>query len=185
LSEAVAALRRGEVVVVPTDTVYGVAVDPFVPGAVDRLFAVKRRPREVALPVLVADGLQALELASASSMARELMDRYWPGPLTIVMARRGGLAVDLGAEESTIGVRCPDHELVRVLCRDVGPLAVTSANLHGQETPASAAGVAAMLGAGVSVVIDGGECRGSPSTVVDCTGDRVRVLRQGALVIDL
>jgi L-threonylcarbamoyladenylate synthase len=184
LDAAVAALRAGEIVVVPTDTVYGIAVDPSRPGATDRLFAVKARPTDVPLPILAADADQAFSLAAdVSPVARRLAEACWPGGLTIVLPRRAGLDFDLGgADDATIGVRVPDHEVPRALARAVGPLATTSANLHGRPTPETAAGVAAEL-AGVAVVLDGGRCAGAPSTVVVCTGNDWRVVREGRIGI--
>lgn len=176
------ALRAGQVVGIPTDTVYGVAVDPFHPSATDRLFAAKRRPRDVELPVLVADSAQAAALAAPiSDVARDLMDRFWPGALTIVLARMPGREFDVGDNIATVGLRCPDHDLVRDLCRRVGPLATTSANLHGQPTATTAADVVAQLGDAVAVVLDGGTCAGAPSTVVDCTGPEPTLLREGRI----
>ena len=180
---AAEALARGDVVVIPTDTVYGVAVDPFVGGATRRLFDAKRRPRDVTLPVLIGDPADVTKVAIVTPFAQRLIDQYWPGALTIVLPRRDDVSFDLGTNEATVGVRCPDHAVVRELCSRVGPLAVTSANLHGQPTPATADEVARELGAAVSVVIDGGPCAGEPSTVVDCTRDEPLVLRQGALVV--
>jgi tRNA threonylcarbamoyl adenosine modification protein (Sua5/YciO/YrdC/YwlC family) len=184
LDRVAAALRQGEVVVIPTDTVYGVAVDPFVPGAAARLFAAKQRPADVALPVLV-DGLdQAWSLvdeARVTAPTRRLMERCWPGPLTVVLPRRAGLALDLGGDETTVGLRWPDHDVPRGLCLVTGPLATTSANLHGQPTAPTAAEVAARLGDAVALVVDGGRCEGAPSTVVDATGPEPRLLRTGRL----
>ncbi|MGD0311231.1 MAG: L-threonylcarbamoyladenylate synthase [Acidimicrobiales bacterium] len=187
LALAVAALESGSVVGVPTDTVYGLAVDPTHPGAVDQLFALKQRPTDVALPVLV-DGPEHLSLVAGSldSAARHLAERYWPGPLTLVVPRRRGFTVDLGGPRSsgqTVGVRWPDHDLVRRLCRSLGPLAVTSANLHGARPATSAQQVAdAFEGSGaLAVVLDGGRCEGIPSTVVECRGPAFRCLREGAI----
>ncbi|HEY4633413.1 MAG TPA: L-threonylcarbamoyladenylate synthase [Candidatus Limnocylindrales bacterium] len=182
LDDAIAALRAGEVVVVPTDTVYGIAVDPSRPGATDRLFAIKERPGDVAIPVLAADAEQAFALASdVPPVARALAAAFWPGGLTIVLPRRSGLGFDLGGpDDTTIGLRVPDHEVPRALARAVGPLATTSANLHGRPTPETAEEVAAEL-AGFAVVLDGGRCAGAPSTVVVCTGDELRVVREGRI----
>src|SRR3954470_24382472 len=165
VDDAVAALLRGEVVVVPTDTVYGVAVAASVVGATARLFEVKARPTDVALPVLVADEEQARSIAEVPPRAAALMAAHWPGGLTIVLPRRADFDVDLGGTDpSTVGVRVPDHDVPRELARRVGPLVTTSANLHGRPTPSTAAEVRAELG--VSIVIDGGTCAGAPSTVV-------------------
>jgi len=185
---AAAALADGEVVAVPTDTVYGLAVDPTQPEAVHRLFALKGRPSDVPLPVLVASseqvGVVAGELGPA---ARSLGERYWPGPLTLVVPRRPGFTVDLGGPASargTVGVRRPDQPVVVALCELLGPLAVTSANRHGA-APATTAEevVEAFAGADQpTVVLDGGVCRGVPSTVVECRGPASRCLREGALL---
>ena len=175
-------LAAGGVVGIPTDTVYGLAVDPTVPGAADRVFAAKRRPREVDLPVLVADLEQALSLVTAvPPVATQLMERYWPGPLTIVLPRRPGLHADLGEDDATIGVRCPDHPVPLALAARAGPLATTSANLHGEPTSETAAEVGAVFGNDIRLVLDGGPCTGSPSTVLDCTGVQPRLLREGRI----
>jgi tRNA threonylcarbamoyl adenosine modification protein (Sua5/YciO/YrdC/YwlC family) len=187
--EAAAALRDGLVVLLPTDTVYGLAVDPTRPGATDRLYRLKRRPTDVPLPVLAADADQAFGLADGvPASAHRLAERFWPGGLTLVLARRPGLGLDLGGpDDATIGVRVPDDEIVRRLAREVGPLATTSANRHGLPTPATADEVLAQLGDGaheVAVVLDGGARSGPASTVVAWRGGRVVVLRPGAVAID-
>lgn len=181
LDDAVDALRRGEVVVLPTDTVYGVAVAASVLGSTERLFAVKQRPADVALAVLVADEAQAREIAEVSAVAADLMGRFWPGGLTIVLPRQAGFDVDLGGTDpSTVGVRMPAHAVPVELARRVGPLVATSANRHGRPTPVTAAEVRAELGVDL-VVVDGGRCEGAPSTVVRVVGDAVEVLREGAI----
>jgi L-threonylcarbamoyladenylate synthase len=182
VAAATRALAAGNIVAMPTDTVYGLAVDPFRNGAADRLFALKRRPRQVDLPVLVADEEQALSLAVAvPEPARRLMARYWPGALTLVLTRGPEVTADLGTDDATIGLRCPGHPLPRALCAAAGPLATTSANLHGKPTLCTAAEVAAIFGDGVALVLDGGPCTGAPSTVVDCTGEVPKLLRQGRI----
>jgi L-threonylcarbamoyladenylate synthase len=187
VEEVVAALRQGLVVLVPTDTVYGLAVDPTRPGATARLFEVKARPVDVAIPVLVATADDAFALAAPDvpAVARRLAERCWPGGLTLVVERRAGLDVDLGGpDDRTIGLRVPDAALVRGLAAAVGPLAATSANLHGRPTPPTAPEVLAQLGpaaAGVAAVVDGGRCDGAPSTVVSCVGGRLTVLREGCI----
>ncbi len=182
MAAALEALDGGRVVAIPTDTVYGLAVDPFLPGASDRLFALKRRPRTVDLPLLVAGADQVLTVATGvPRVAARLTDRYWPGPLTLVVPRRPDLEADLGDDEATVGVRCPDHEVPLALCRRRRPLATTSANLHGEPTLSTAAEVEAALGDAVAVVLDGGPCVGEPSTVVDCTGEEPKCLRSGRI----
>ena len=179
---AARALTAGHVVALPTDTVYGLAADPFRLGAADRIFRAKRRPRQVELPVLVADRDQvAAVAATVPDVARRLMDRHWPGALTLVLPRRAGISADLGGNEATVGVRCPDHPVPVAVCRAVGPLATTSANLHGRPPLTRAADVADAFGDAVPLVLDGGTCAGDPSTVVDCTGPEPRLLRQGRI----
>ncbi|HVM03973.1 MAG TPA: L-threonylcarbamoyladenylate synthase [Acidimicrobiales bacterium] len=177
---AVKALAAGQVVGLPTDTVYGLAADPFSTGGADRLFRLKRRPRELELPVLVADEEQALSLTTAvPGTARRLMERFWPGALTVVLPRNPELVADLGADDATVGLRCPAHPVPIALCRAHGPIATTSANHHGEPTLTTAAAVAGAFGEAVAVVLDGGTCEGSPSTVVDCTGLAPKLLREG------
>jgi L-threonylcarbamoyladenylate synthase len=173
------ALRRGEVVVIPTDTVYGLAVDPTVPGATQRLFDLKGRGRDVPIAVLVADATQAWALAAepVPRRALELTAEHWPGALTIVVARAAGWDADLGDDDTTIGLRCPDRDDVRAWCRAVGPLATTSANRHGEPPAVDFEPTAALA----AVRVDGGRLSGQPSTVVDCTVDPPRVLREGAV----
>ena len=139
------------------------------------------------MAVLCADVGQALGLADRERMpegAGRIAERLWPGPLTLVLPRRDGLRYALGKPEETIGVRCPDHDVVRALAREVGPLATTSANRHGHATPPTAAGVAEVFGAGLGVVLDGGPCAEPPSAVVDATGPTWRVLRAGRVSED-
>ena len=179
---AAGALLSGQVVGLPTDTVYGLAVDAFDADAAGRLFAAKRRPTEVGVAVLVASEDQAVSLAEAvPAAARALMRRFWPGALTIVVPRRATVPPHVGASDATIGVRCPAHPAPLALCRAVGPLATTSANLHGQPTLTTAAAVAAAFGGSVPVVLDGGTCVGSPSTVVRCTGEHAELVREGRI----
>jgi L-threonylcarbamoyladenylate synthase len=179
---AVAALAAGQVVALPTDTVYGLAALPGDPEHTAKLFALKGRGHDVPVAVLCADVEQALGLADRERMpcgAQRIAERLWPGPLTLVLPRREGLGYALGKAQETIGVRCPDHDLVRVLAREVGPLATTSANRHGEATPPTAAGVAEVFGSGLGLVLDGGPCAEPPSAVVDATGPAWRVLRAG------
>jgi tRNA threonylcarbamoyl adenosine modification protein (Sua5/YciO/YrdC/YwlC family) len=180
VAAALGALADGRIVAIPTDTVYGLAADPFRPGATERLFEAKRRSRDVDLPVLVASIDQAMSLTTAvPDVAAALMRRYWPGPLTLVLPRRPDLTADLGEDEATIGIRCPAHPVPLALCAKGGPIATTSANLHGEPTSQTAEEVVAVFGDAVAVVLDGGRRAGSPSTVVDCTGTEPRLLREG------
>ena len=179
---AVAALTAGQVVALPTDTVYGLAALPREPDHSAKLFALKGRGHDVPVAVLCADVEQALALADRERMpagAHRIAERLWPGPLTLVLPRKAGLGYALGRPEETIGVRCPDHDLVRALAREVGPLATTSANRHGEATPPTAAAVAELFGTALGLVLDGGPCAEPPSAVVDATGPAWRVLRAG------
>ncbi|HWG73275.1 MAG TPA: L-threonylcarbamoyladenylate synthase [Acidimicrobiales bacterium] len=182
ISAAVEALSGGDIVGVPTDTVYGLAADPFRSGATDRLFRAKGRPRNIELPVLVANETQAAELTVAvPEVARRLMARYWPGPLTLVLPRRPDLAADLGEDDATVGIRCPDHPVPLAICEVLGPVATTSANRHGDAPLTTACDLVDAFGALVELVLDAGVCNNPPSTVVDATGDKPRLLREGAL----
>ncbi len=185
VAEAARVLVEGWPVGIPTDTVYGLAVDPFRPGATDRVFRAKRRRRDVKLAVLVAGLEQALTLADPlPDGVLALMERFWPGPLTVVVRSRPGLAVDLGEDDGTIGVRCPAHAVARALCAVAGPLATTSANLSGEPPLVTAGAVASTFGSAVPVVLDGGPCTGRPSTVVDCTTEDPGLLREGGVAWD-
>ncbi|MDA8393065.1 MAG: L-threonylcarbamoyladenylate synthase [Actinomycetota bacterium] len=175
------ALAAGEVVVVPTDTVYGLAVATAVPGATRRLFEIKVRPEKVALPVLVADEDQASAVVDHVERAAPVTARFWPGPLTVVLPRHQSFRADLGGDGATVAVRVPDHDFVRDLCRRVGPLATTSANLHGSEPCLSAREAMERFREAVAVVVDGGACEGLPSTVASFSDSSWTVLREGSV----
>ena len=169
---AVACLRAGGVVVLPTETVYGVAALADNSSAVEELFVRKGRPADRRVAVLVADLDQARSLAVVDERTIALAEVAWPGPLTMV------LPTAPGSDEATVGVRCPDHALVQAVATSVGPIATTSANRSGDPTPADAASAAASLG-GDLLVLDDGRCTGMPSTVVDLTVDPAVILREG------
>ena len=176
------ALARGDLVVIPTDTVYGVTARPDVAGATARVFEAKHRRRGLTLPVLAADIGQARGVGSFDRRATTLAERFWPGALTLVVPR--GLAAaswDLGAERTTVALRVPDHSVALALMARTGPLAATSANRSGRETPEDCDGVRRQLGDTVAVYICAGTLSPVPSTIVDLTGPDPRVLRAGAL----
>lgn len=187
LDRAAEAVAAGRVVALPTDTVYGLAVDPNQPEAVERLFALKDRPKDVALPILVGGAEQiGLVAATLDAAAAHLAARFWPGPLTLVVPRRRGFIADLGGPASarhTVGVRWPDDAFVAALCGRLGPLAVTSANLHGEAPAVSVADLSGALVANdlLALIVDGGARTGAPSTVVECRGPASRGLREGAI----
>ena len=167
IERAVVALREGLVVAVPTDTVYGLTVDPWQPAAVARLFALKERPTSVPLPVLVMGWEQVDSLAGPlEPAAARLADRYWPGPLTLVVPRVDSFVADLGGPPSaraTVGLRWPDHPVMATLCTALGPLAVTSANRHGDAPATTAAEVEQQFAASGGQEPRGRARPGSPS----------------------
>ncbi len=186
LEEAAAAIRRGELVVMPTDTVYGVAADAFSPAAVETLLSAKGRNRMMPVPVLVASAemLDAL-VEFLPDSGRALTDAFWPGALTVVVRHTPHLAWDLGETRGTVAVRMPNHELARELVTLTGPLAVSSANRSGYPAPSTMLDARLQLGASVAVYLDGGPSGETlPSTIVDVTSDRSRVLREGAISIE-
>jgi L-threonylcarbamoyladenylate synthase len=180
------ALAAGLCIAIPTDTVYVLAVDPFVSGASDRLFELAGRPREQDLPVLVGSVWQALNLATAvPDASRRVMDSCWPGPLTLVLPRDPEVAADLGDDDLTIGVRMSAHPVPLLLCRDVGPLAIATAGAQGAPDFETAQDVADEFDEDeVPVVLDGGRCAGLPATVVDGTGEDLHLIREGRLPWD-
>ncbi|MDP6894693.1 MAG: L-threonylcarbamoyladenylate synthase [Acidimicrobiales bacterium] len=183
VSEASQALNDGKLVLLPTDTVYGIAAIPTNKDAVEEIFRRKNRLDDQACAVLVSDSVQASELVLSSKEFELLSQRFWPGPLTVVAGRSIHLGYFLGGDENSIGVRCPDHRFMQSLTKVVGPLAVTSANRSGLQTPENAKEAAEELGDNL-LVIDGGECKGKPSTVVNLLSDKAEILREGALCSD-
>jgi L-threonylcarbamoyladenylate synthase len=181
---AVAVLRAGGVVATPTDTVYGICVALDTPGGIERLFRVKRRPPDRGIALLLDDAGQAATIGIVTPAAASLAEACWPGGLTLVLARRPGVVLPdvLTGGAATIGLRVPDHPAPRALARDVGPLPTTSANVSGLPEARDAGEIVETLGDAIDLVLDGGPAHGGPaSTVVDCTGEPIRVLRVGAV----
>jgi L-threonylcarbamoyladenylate synthase len=186
LDAAAAAIADGKLVLLPTDTVYGVAADAFTPAAVTGLLAAKNRGRAMPVPVLIGEastlGGLVLELPQ---VATDLAQAFWPGGLTLVVEHAPSLAWDLGDAEGTVAVRLPDDDLTRDLLRRTGPLAVSSANRSGRPAATTAQEAVDQLGDRAAVVLDGGPRAGSAaSTIVDCTAPTPRVLRIGAIPVD-
>jgi len=183
---AVAALRRGALAVLPTDTVYGVAADAFSPDAVGRLLEAKGRGRDMPTPVLVGsirtlDGLADV----VPQLARDLVDAHWPGPLTLVLRHAATLSWDLGETRGTVALRMPLDPVALAVLAETGPLAVSSANRSGLPPARDAAEAARQLGLAVEVYLDAGEVTDPiPSTILDLTADRPRLLRNGALSVE-
>jgi L-threonylcarbamoyladenylate synthase len=183
IATAAAALRRGELVVLPTDTVYGVAADAFNPSAITALLAAKGRGRDMPVPVLVSNMamLDAL-VERVPDRARDLVDAFWPGALTLVLRHTAHLAWDLGESLGTVAVRMPADPLALELIGQTGPLGVSSANRTGHQPAVTMLDARLQLGAAVAVYLDGGpRDEPVPSTIVDLTGDEPRVLREGAI----
>jgi L-threonylcarbamoyladenylate synthase len=183
VTAAVEALQRGELAVLPTDTVYGVAADAFNPIAVGRLLEAKGRGRDLPTPVLVPSARTLEGLADVvPQAARELVDAFWPGALTIVLRHAATLAWDLGDTKGTVAVRMPLDRVALAVLERTGPLAVSSANRTGMPPAVEVAEAARQLGSAVDVYLDGGVAGDPvPSTIVDLTGEIPRVLRMGAL----
>ncbi len=186
LAAATTAIRAGELIVLPTDTVYGLAADAFDPVAVGRLLEAKGRGREMPPPVLVGSPATLEALATGlPEWARVLVEHYWPGPLTVVVRQQVSLQWDLGETRGTVAVRMPHDKVALELLARTGPLAVSSANLTGSPAATDADQAAEMLSAQVSVILDGGPTEDDkPSTIVDCTGAQPRVLRVGAIGVE-
>ena len=186
LAEATAAARRGELVVLPTDTVYGVGADAFNPAAVTSLLAAKGRGRSMPPPVLVGTVRAATALVDdLGPYGKDLIDEFWPGALTLVCRATPTLHWDLGDTRGTVAVRMPLHQVALELLQETGPLAVSSANRSGTPSATTAAEAEEQLGESVSIYLDGGPCA-SPlaSTIVDLTGPAPRLLRQGVISIE-
>lgn len=177
---AVAAVRAGELIVLPTDTVYGIGADAYNAVAVQRLLDAKERGRDMPPPVLIAEPVMIRALARhVDDLAMKLATTFWPGALTIIMPSQSSLNLDLGKQTGTIALRVPDLDFTRSLLRRTGPLAVSSANVSGRPAALTIDQAQEQLGDRVSVYLDGGEMSGPiPSTIIDMTGDHL-VLRQG------
>ena len=186
ITSALEVLLSGGLVAFPTDTVYGVGCLAFHGKAIESIYVAKDRPIEKAIPVLIGDASDLVKVADEVPIfAMRLIDRFWPGPLTILIPKKPTLPEAISAT-STVGVRIPDHDVARSLLRLTGPMAVTSANISGRESPTTAYQVFEQLNGRIAMIIDGGETPGGiPSTLVDCTGDEIQVLREGPISKEL
>jgi tRNA threonylcarbamoyl adenosine modification protein (Sua5/YciO/YrdC/YwlC family) len=183
---AARAITRGELIVLPTDTVYGIGADAFDAAAVKALLEAKGRGREMPPPVLVSSAATLDALAVRVPVwARALTEAFWPGALTLVCHQQTSLHWDLGETRGTVAVRVPDHPVAIAVLERTGPLAVSSANRTGLPAATDAGAAEAMLGHAVSVVVDSGPTPAAdPSTIIDATGERPRVLRLGAIGVE-
>ncbi|MGW5238918.1 L-threonylcarbamoyladenylate synthase [Monashia sp. NPDC004114] len=186
IPSAAAAVRRGEVVVLPTDTVYGIGCDAFDANAVASVLAAKGRGRDMPPPVLIPTARTAQGLATqVPDYAQRLMEKFWPGPLTLVLKAQTSLHWDLGETNGTVALRVPDNAIALELLADIGPMAVTSANTTGDPAAHTVDEALGMLGESVAVYLDGGTAvEGEASTIVDCTGEAPVTLRFGAISQD-
>ena len=186
LEAASLAIQRGDLVVLPTDTVYGIGADAFDAEAVAGLLEAKDRGRAMPPPVLIGSASTVEAIAvRIPAYARALMEEFWPGPLTLVLHQQMSLQWDLGDTRGTVAVRMPDHPLALSLLERTGPLAVSSANISGDPAATTAQEADDMLGEVVDVIIDDGPSPGTgTSTIVDATADQGRILRRGVLSID-
>lgn len=185
LKASVDAVAGGDVIVLPTDTVYGVGADPFSFYAVQKLLSVKQRGRDMPPPVLVAETAMVASLAAVDERVEALGAAFWPGALTLVLRSHESLRMDLGDRGDTIAVRVPDHDFTRELLRRTGPLAVSSANVSGEEAALTVAEASRQLGDSVAVYLDAGAMSGpAPSTIIDLSGPTAHLLRAGRLTVD-
>ena len=185
IPRALEVLSAGGLVAFPTDTVYGVGALAFDGKAIESIYAAKDRPVEKAIPILISD-MNELDKVGVDipEVALKLVSRFWPGPLTILVPKRADLPESVSAS-STVGVRVPDHEVARALLRAVGPMAVTSANISGAQSPVSAEEVYEQLAGRIPLILDGGRTPGGiPSTLVDCTTPELRILREGPIQLE-
>jgi L-threonylcarbamoyladenylate synthase len=186
VTAAVAALRRGDLAVLPTDTVYGIAADAFSPPAVDRLLAAKGRGRDMPVPVLVGSwrGIDGLAEHVTPTM-RSLVEAFWPGPLTLIVRAAPSLAWDLGETRGTVAVRMPLHPVALAVLAETGPLAVSSANRTGSPPATTGAEAEEQLTSSVAVYLEAGSSGDAvPSTILDLTGPTPQVRRAGALSLE-
>jgi len=186
IAAAVSAVRAGDLIVLPTDTVYGIAADAFTPGAVRAMLAAKGRGRHMPSPVLVGTARAAAALVeNLGAFGQDLIDEFWPGALTLVFRASQTLLWDLGDTKGTVALRMPLHPVALEVLKQTGPLAVSSANRTGSPPPTTAYEAERQLGEVVSVYLDAGPSLDNvPSTILDLTGTIPRVLREGAIPVD-
>ena len=182
LSTALKLLRAGELVAFPTDTVYGIGTLAFNAAGAAKIYEVKERPPDKALPILLAD-IEDFEKVAINipEVARKLAEAFLPGALTLILPKHPDIPNAVSSLE-TVGVRIPDHNFTQAVLRAAGPMAVTSANISGESSPTTAQEVYAQLKGKLPLILDGGKSAGGiPSTVVDCTGEEPIILREGLI----
>ncbi len=182
ISFALKEMQKGEVIAIPTDTVYGIACLISIPSAIEQIYTIKGRASNKAIPILIGEIEQLTLIAKElSPSAKKLTQNFWPGALTLIVKRRSELPTQL-SPYPTVGVRMPNHVWLQHLIAQSGPIAATSANLSGQAEATTAGEVLNQLKGRITLLIDGGVCKGGiPSTVVDCSGVEIKILREGAI----
>ena len=183
------AIEAGECIVLPTDTVYGIGVDAFSAKAVQRLLDAKQRGRDMPPPVLIGEPTLIRALAvDVPETAKDLVEKHWPGALTVICRIQPSLRMDLGETEGTIALRVPDHELAREILRRTGPMAVSSANISGKPAALTCDEAIEQLGESIAIYLDGGPLQhagGAPSTIVDFSRHEYgQMLRRGAISVE-
>ncbi|MCA9917151.1 MAG: threonylcarbamoyl-AMP synthase [Anaerolineales bacterium] len=183
IAQAAAEARAGNLIVIPTDTLYGVACDAFNPEAVRAIYAAKQRPYNKPIPILLADSSDLPRVVRhVPPVAQRFIERYWPGPLTILLPKHPDLPAEI-SENDSVAVRIPHNDVGRAIIRAVGgAMAVTSANLTGQEPADTAVDARKKLAGWVTAVVDDGPSpHGAASTILDCTGEDLKILREGPI----
>ena len=185
ISEAIEIIQSGGMIVFPTDTVYGVGVSAFNESAIDKIYQVKERSKNKAIPILVGDPAQLSRITPPSGdQVKRIMDKFWPGALTLILQMLSDLPDNLSST-GTIGVRIPNYKFTQDLLLQTGPLAVTSANLSGESSAKTAEEVYGNLGGKIDLILDGGKSTGGiASTVLDCTKPEPVILRSGPISLD-
>jgi len=179
-------LREGRLVAYPTDTLYGLAADPRLPMAVARLFDIKGRSADVAIPLIAADVTQVERVATLTQLGHRLASAFWPGPVSLVLDARSSLSRRVCGGGDTVAVRVPDHPVARGLAAALGyPVTATSANRSGEPPASSAVDILQTIGSGVTMLLDGGDVAGGfPSTIIDARGPDPVLLRAGQVSWD-
>ena len=184
IRKAVEALKNGELVITPTESVYGLVADPSRPEAIEKIFQTKKRPHSQALSIHIADPEEVTQWAeNIDSEAKKLIEQYWPGPLTIILPKASHVPDSITGGQNTVGLRCPDHPIAQALIRGVGHgLIMTSANISGEPSPTTAEEARAQLGEQVKIILDDGPCKhGIASTIIDATVQPMKIIRQGTV----
>ncbi len=184
LKEAIRVLERGGIVAFPTETFYGLGAKFNIENALEKLYALKKRPEEKPMPLIIGDmGMLAAIAANVSDTASALMNKYWPGPLTLLLKAKKGLSKYLTAKRDKVAVRIPGKSIALHLVREAGfPITATSANISGMPPADDASAVLKYFGHKIDMIIDGGKTTGGqPSTIVNASGKSIKVLREGAV----